>query len=683
MIRYLLIFFSMLIAVKTALPQERLLENEINRIDTLVGEELLEEVLLIYDSLTRIVDHQQKVAIANRVFEITKEKDDLAHSISLVTRVRFFISDDYSLLEKAYNIASRYENKELMLYFDEWQVDYFLENGDYEKAMLYLLRLRDKSKEFEADESYRHALNVLGDIYYTAKLMEQAKVSYEELLQYYIDNEEWNYWRPYMLMNNLGEIALFNDDSSTAYYWFSRSMKIADTLLNQPYRYNTIAYTKLKLAELYRLRGEYKSAFTLISEVDQYPDGSVFEDVIQEFYYQKAMLYLDNSQFEKALQMTMKLYPSYPYVFTEYRFLPEVYRLLADIYQGKKQYGNALKYLQKYTHLSDSIEKQGNIARSIILLANKNYEAIEDEIKLEKQRSDLEQQKMRIINEAEQKKQSILLYSLLVGAFLLIIIIVIISRSNLHRKKVNSRLNLQKEKIQEYAKELRVANNTKDKFFSIIAHDLRGPVGTLNNLIQLLSDKYEDIDENERKRILISVGKSSQNSYKLLTNLLDWSRSQLGKVEYNPLEFNIKERIEHVYMLIKGAALQKKQKVVIQVPDHLNIVNDKSMFETVMRNLLSNSVKFTPVGGEIVISANSTDNRVDIHVNDSGIGIPEEMISKLFNISNKSQRKGTNDELGTGLGLLLCNEFVEKMGGTISVTSEEGRGSSFVVSLEL
>ncbi len=681
MLRILLIFSLFLIFVETAQLQELPLEDEISRLDSLNGEELLEEVLLLYDSLARINDYRIKVGVTNRVLEITKGKDELAHAVSEVSKVRFAISDDFSLFEKAYSIAKNNDNKEMMVYFDEWQVKCYLEQGIYDKAMLYLLRLRDLSEELGYAETHRHALNVMGDIYYSAKLMEQAKELYEEILQYYIDNNEWDYWRPYMLMNNLGEIALFNDNISKADYWFSRSIEIADTSLNQPYKYNTMAYTKLKLCEVLRLSGDYEKAFDLITQVEEYPDGSIFEDVVQELYYQKAMWYLGNKQFDKSLQISIILYPSEPVVFTEYRFVPEVYKLMSEIYQGKKLYRQSLTYLQKYTHISDSIEKQSNIVRSIILLANKNHKAIQDELEIEKKLMELEQQKMIILNEAERKKQNLILYFLLVGTFLLVLIIVVISRSNIHRRKANQLLNLQKQEIQKYVQELRTANNTKDKFFSIIAHDLKGPVGTLNNLLQLLTDRYEEIDNRERLKILISAGKSSNNSYKLLMNLLDWSRSQQGKVEFNPREFNIRNSIESVYMLIKDSAFHKNQKVNIQVSKNISIINDISMFETVLRNLLSNAVKFTPEGGDVVVSAYKKKDKVTISVKDSGIGIPKEMIPKLFDTASKIQRNGTNSELGTGLGLLLCKEFVGKMGGTIVASSEEGEGSLFVISL--
>lgn len=679
MARFLLIILLFIVTAKSAMPQKLPLENEIEIIGSLDGDELLEAVLLIYDSLTRINDHNIRVEITNRVFEITKDKDEQAHAISLVSKVRFAISDDFYLFEDAYNIAAKNDNKDLMIYFDEWQVKWFLEYGIYDKAMLYLLRLRDFSKELGKDESYRHALNILGDIYYNAKLMEQAKLSYEEILQYYIDNNEWNYWRPIMLMNNLGAIALFNKDTALAYNWFSRSLKVADSLLYKPYRQNTLAYTKLKLAEIFRYKGEHIKAINLITEVEAYPDGSVFEDVIQEYYYQKAMWYLDVKQYDNSLKMTWKLYPSEHFTSAEYRFVPEVYKMLSVIYQGKSQYIQALKYLQIHTHLSDSIEKQGNIARSIILLAHKTYEAIESENEMEKQRLELEQQKMKIINEADRKKQSLIMYSLILGSLFLIIIIIVILRSNLQRKKVNQRLNLQKQKVQSYAKELKIANKTKDKFFSIIAHDLKGPVGTLNNMIQLLVDTYDEIDENDKLKILISAGKSSSNSYSLLMNLLDWSRSQQGKVELNPQSFNVKDSIENVYRQIMDSAYQKKQKINIDIPHDINMINDISMFETVIRNLLSNSVKFTPDGGNIWITANNNNNRTLITVKDSGIGMSEDMTHKLFDISSKIQRKGTNNEMGTGLGLLLCREFIEKMGGTLSATSEEGKGSEFVI----
>ncbi len=176
MTRLILIFISLTLIVKTVLPQGLPFEDEINRIDTLDGAELLNEVLLIYDSLVRINNHEIKEEITNRVFEITNEKDELSHAASLASKVRFGISDDFSLFDSAYNIASKNRHIELMIYVDEWQVKYYLEQGFYDKAMMILLRLRDLSKELGNDETHRHSLNMLGDIYYRAKLMEQAKL---------------------------------------------------------------------------------------------------------------------------------------------------------------------------------------------------------------------------------------------------------------------------------------------------------------------------------------------------------------------------------------------------------------------------------------------------------------------------------------------------------------------------
>ena len=290
----------------------------------------------------------------------------------------------------------------------------------------------------------------------------------------------------------------------------------------------------------------------------------------------------------------------------------------------------------------------------------------------------MEKKQIIALNELEFKKQRILMVSLIMGTVFLIFIIVFVLRSNIHKRKANIELNDQKLKIQKFADDLNRANITKDKFFSIIAHDLRGPFGTIDSLIHTLIDNYEAMTNSEKLQILVSAGKASRNTYNLLMNLLTWSRSQRGMIVFNPHEFEVKSTVEHVISLVKENAKKKNQVIAYSSDEEITAFNDKYMFEFVIRNLLSNAVKFTHKGGRIeLFTSNPEKGIINFKIVDNGIGIPGEVLSKLFNIDNENQRKGTDNEFGTGLGLLMCKEFVEKMGGTINVTSEEGKGSSF------
>ncbi len=242
----------------------------------------------------------------------------------------------------------------------------------------------------------------------------------------------------------------------------------------------------------------------------------------------------------------------------------------------------------------------------------------------------------------------------------------------------------QKEEIQNQANELEVKNKNlhelnaqKDKFFSIIAHDLKSPfngiMGFSELLLNQISEKdYEGIDEYAK-----IIGQSSRRAMDLLTNLLDWSRAQTGRMEFNPENLDLADLIEEHKMLFDAIAGQKGITIKKVLPHEISVFADRQMISTVLRNLISNAIKFTKEGGEVKISTEKRTNEILIFVSDNGIGISPERLEKLFRIDESDSTSGTNNEKGTGLGLILCKEFVENHGGKIWAESEEGKGSVF------
>jgi two-component system, sensor histidine kinase and response regulator len=235
--------------------------------------------------------------------------------------------------------------------------------------------------------------------------------------------------------------------------------------------------------------------------------------------------------------------------------------------------------------------------------------------------------------------------------------------------------------IREIQEELKESNRTKDRFFSIIAHDLKSPLGTLMGLSDMMANNQANIPEESREKILQSIYKSSKTTFELLQNLLLWSRAQTGRVEYNPENINPIEILRTSLNLLENTAQEKEIRISIEEKDHCLIFVDKNMMDTVFRNLLANAIKFTPSGGKILLSVEIRGHKTEIKVSDSGIGIKEEDIPKLFKIDQSFSTKGTNQEEGTGLGLIICKEFVEKNKGELIVKSKLGKGSSFIISL--
>jgi len=259
---------------------------------------------------------------------------------------------------------------------------------------------------------------------------------------------------------------------------------------------------------------------------------------------------------------------------------------------------------------------------------------------------------------------------------------------NLHLRELNMKLieeieerKATEETLQISREKLKAANASKDKFFSIIAHDLKNPFNGIIGLSSLLIDDYDSFSVTEQKEFICDIKTTAENTFKLLQNLLDWSQTQTGKIHFEPEQFDLASMAGEITDLVKISAGNKNILLECDIPADIRIYADKNMINTVIRNLLLNSVKFTMGGGRILLSARNAGSYVDISVTDNGIGISREHLDKLFSIDSNVVSYGTDGEQGTGLGLILCKEFVDKNSGAIRVESEVGAGSTFTISI--
>ncbi len=243
------------------------------------------------------------------------------------------------------------------------------------------------------------------------------------------------------------------------------------------------------------------------------------------------------------------------------------------------------------------------------------------------------------------------------------------------------RLNIVERKRTEEA--LRAANASKDKFFSIVSHDLRSPLHGLMGYLDMLVDTPEYFTPEYTQQILTDLRGSSHNLYKLLENLLTWSRMQTGALKATPLPIDLCTLTEETIYLLHSQADQKQITLGHDIPRNTYIYADHDMIRTVLRNLVSNALKFTSARDTVSISCTCRDEIAEVAVSDTGLGMTPEVISKLFRIDEKHATPGTAGEKGTGLGLLLCHELVTKNGGKIWVESEVGKGTTFRFSLPL
>jgi len=228
---------------------------------------------------------------------------------------------------------------------------------------------------------------------------------------------------------------------------------------------------------------------------------------------------------------------------------------------------------------------------------------------------------------------------------------------------------------------LKELNSSKDKFFSILAHDLKGPFQGILGYTDILKTEYDSLGDEEIKGLVASLHSVTRNVYNLLEGLLEWSRAQTGRIEYNPTLFMLSEEANNVVQLLKESAVAKEIVFSSTIDNSIKVYADRDMVNTILRNLVANAIKFTNVGKSVKIVAEKRTDNVVVSVIDSGIGMSHEEVGSLFRIDIHHTTLGTNGEEGTGVGLILCKELVQSNGGKIWVESEIGKGSKFSFNL--
>jgi len=348
---------------------------------------------------------------------------------------------------------------------------------------------------------------------------------------------------------------------------------------------------------------------------------------------------------------------------------------LSQCYKELKEFKKALEYREAYVGIYDFIQREKDEHQLVETQNRYVIEQKESEIgQLELIRTQREEQIV-----AQVKLRNFLFLIIGLGAIIVLLIFyfyILNRRSNRKLKAANTMVQQQNEELQEL-------NATKDKFFSIIGHDLKGPLNSLTSFSSLLINHTDSLTKDEIKMLAKDLDKSLKNLFALLENLLEWSRAQTGSIEFKPEPFDLNVLLEENKELLKTQALNKKINVLHEDQSLLPIKAHKHSVNTVVRNLVANAIKFTPEGGTVTVNAQHGKGEVLVSITDTGVGIPASVIGKLFRIDTKHSTKGTADEKGTGLGLILCKEFIEKNGGTIGVQSEEGKGSTFYFTLPL
>jgi len=372
------------------------------------------------------------------------------------------------------------------------------------------------------------------------------------------------------------------------------------------------------------------------------------------------------ASYNESLKITDQFKRGFSLKKMNYKGLSESYEMIGD-------YKKALKYHVLFAQYADSLVQKDKYEQLVNLEKQYDTEKKENEIiRL--------QAKQELTNVQLHKNKQLNQFSFIIAILLLIFIFFVLIKY-FDKIKSNQILEEKNQRIEKSEHELRLLNAAKNKFFSIIAHDLKNPLHSIIGYSYLLSKDYDRFTEQERRKFAQNIHQSTNSIFRLLQNLLEWSRSQTGSLTFTPLEVEFKRILGNSIKVLYSVAEQKNITINFDYNEELKMFADPLMIETVLRNLINNAIKFTPENGLIDISAKQAGNEVEICVRDNGIGISESDRDNLFRIDSKLKRKGTNEEDGSGLGLILCKEFVDKNNGKIWAESTLGKGSSFIFTI--
>lgn len=357
-----------------------------------------------------------------------------------------------------------------------------------------------------------------------------------------------------------------------------------------------------------------------------------------------------------------------------------IYRELSLLSAKNQNYKKAYEYHQKYKELSDSL-----------FVISNNERIAEIETRLDLKQKERETELLKHENELQRKiihSQKLIALVIALLALASIIFIWVLLRNRNKILKTKDQLLIKHEEIDNHRKEISDKNEvlaglnaTKDKFFSIIAHDLRNPIAAFVNISDLLEQDYDKLTEADKKEIISQMNVSSKNLIRLLENLLTWARLSNNKIQVYPENLVMKDVIESSVYPYLQAAQNKKIRINVQVPDDLTIETDKFMVQTIIGNLINNAIKFSNQHTEINISLASSNGAYKLFVKDKGIGIEESELRNIFVLGKVSTGRGTHGEVGTGLGLVLVKDLVEKLNWQIEVKSKVNAGSEFIVTI--
>lgn len=552
--------------------------------------------------------------------------------------------------------------------------------GMFKSAIKYMEQAHEiiNSKELNTNEA-AYILQNLGHIYLDQKAYEKALSVYKEALVLKEKGGEGN--GTAKLLKNIAQAQLQMNQLNSARTSLAQALKISSRLKDVKDIadiYNEMGNVERKANNLDIAINYFRNAADQYQSLSNFNNKALCVRKIGEIQILKKM-YADA---EQNIDLSIKTG-----VQTNNIYLQSFgYLAKHDLYKAKGEYRLALEYYIKHVKISDSLEKskrnEANLEAQLDLeLDQKKTEikVMEAEVETLKQKSALD----KAIIEKQQTFRNFLIAIILLFVTLALTAVLGLMQKRKYANALEEKIDeikLINEKLTQSEDHLKQTIRTKDKLFSIVAHDLRSPFTALVGLSEILADKCKDLSPDEIAELSQHIHQSATGVLALTDNLLNWSRSQTGKLVLNPSTYSLKKITDTIIETASIPAKEKSIAIVRKIAPEITVHADYDTISTAIRNIISNAIKFTPTGGKIFIEAIAHRQFIEITITDTGVGIAPENLHKLFKIDGLTT-KGTNQESGTGLGLMLCKEFIEKNQGSISVESLSGIGTTFIIKL--
>jgi len=643
----------------------------------------------------------QKKSIDSLKQVLFETRDDTSKAKLLVQIAKSIVGTDKEQAIKYYIEASKLETnkKKKAVIFNtiglyNWQLGNYNNTREYYKESLALFEeINDSGWIGRVCNNYGIANWGLGN-------GNKALYLYQKGLKIRKAIKEWN--GVAIILNNIGIIYQDWGLHDDALKWHNEALEISLEIKNT----NSTAYSYANLGKCYENKLEYKTALKyyqlgyktlqknnkitrsntlfLVHIGDIYEKTNDFDNAIK--YYKESLKHAKRINNKNRIAISEycigrtyfelgKIDSVDKYINSSYKkstkngfadLIKNTQFLLSKIEEQKGNISKAFHYFKSATALKDSLFTKEKIAKFTNLQVKYNLG--------QKTRENENLRKNSEIQQLTISQQNNIRNIFMVGSIVILISLILITKSRVSQKKLNV-------KLKESEKNLLELNRNKDKFFSIISHDLKSPFNGILGATEMLVSDYDELTAEEAKEMIQIVRESSTKAYELLEGLLEWAQTQTGRMKYEFENIDVYEQSSKIIDLIKINAKNKNILLENNVEENTFVFADQKATETVLRNLIANAIKFTQPDGTIKIETEKRVDEIAISVSDNGIGMSEENKNKLFKIEVHHTTVGTNNEAGTGVGLILCKELVEKNNGKIWVESELGNGSKFTFTL--